>query len=337
MPRYSLLVLLLLPIIATFAGFALLQSTPAVTEAEPPLTPETPDAVAADTRVLSLAASLTEQPVVVPEQLPDSLQGTEQPSGWTLLDANGDLVATPELRALFEYYLAALGEESLPQLVVRIESALDLLPEPARAQAREILARYLDYKLAVGEMEAGAGAALSGDADELESWLRQLRDLRRSHLGGAAAEAFFAADEAVDRFQLERKRILADTRLDQEQRQHLLAKAEAALPDGLRQARSQTRRFQDYQQAKAALADDPAALQAYREAEFGVEAASALAQVEQEQAAWEQRWQAYRKAVNQLNGAGLAAPELEDAVQRLRNEHFQGAEKIRAEALDSLQ
>ena len=263
--------------------------------------------------------------------MPASLRGTEPPAGWGLLDANGDLVPTAELRALFEYYLAALGEESLGQLVARIKSALADLPEPARSQAGETLARYLDYKLAVGDLEASATTG------EPETWLQQLRDLRRSHLGGATAEAFFAADEAVDRFQLERRRILADASLNDEQRKNLLARAEAALPDGLRQARAQASRFENYHQARAALADDPAALQAYRESEFGAEAAEALARVEREQADWDRRWQAYRSAVTQLESAGLAAPEREAAIQRLRDEHFQGAEKVRAEALDSLQ
>ncbi|WP_318998045.1 lipase secretion chaperone [Marinobacter sp.] len=282
-----------------------------------------------------MPAVVSEAPVTVPAKPPASLAGTEVPAGWQVLDANGHLVATPELRALFEYYLAALGEESLAQLVTRIRSALAVLPEPARSQARETLARYLDYKLAVSELEDAAGAGAI--ADDPEVWLQRLRDLRRSHLGGATAEAFFAADEAVDRFQLERRRILAAEGLEEAERQRLLARAEAALPEPLRQARAEASRFSDYQQARSELADDPAALQAYRESEFGVEAAAALARVEQEQADWERRWQAYRKAVSALDTSGLAPPEQAAARQRLRSEHFQGAERVRAEALDSLQ
>ncbi len=334
MSRYSALALLLLPIIAILAGFGLIGLAPDENSSTgyasaPPLSPEP-----AASPQAGPPSALVGRPVTLPERSPESLRGTEPPSGWEVLDASGNLVATPALRALFEYYLAALGEETLAQLVGRIEDALAGLPEPARSQARETLARYLDYKLAVSELEAQAGH--SGVTDDPESWLQQLRDLRRSHLGGATAEAFFAADEAVDRFQLERRRIMADPELDPDRRAQLLARAEAALPEPLRQARRQADRFNDYRRASEQLANDPAALQAYREAEFGAEAAAALAQLEREQAEWNQRWQAYSQAAAQLDNAGLAEVDRQAARERLRNEHFQGAERLRAEALDSL-
>ncbi len=65
-----------------------------------------------------------ETAVAVPDTMPASLAGTSVPGGWAETDANGSLVPTPQLRQLFEYYLAALGEETLPQLVARIEQAL---------------------------------------------------------------------------------------------------------------------------------------------------------------------------------------------------------------------
>ena len=90
-----------------------------------------------------------ETAVAVPDTMPASLAGTSVPGGWDKTDANGSLVPTPQLRQLFEYYLAALGEETLPQLVARIEQALARLEEPARSEALDTLGAYLDYKLAL--------------------------------------------------------------------------------------------------------------------------------------------------------------------------------------------
>ena len=98
-----------------------------------------------------------ETAVAVPDTMPASLAGTSVPGGWAETDANGSLVPTPQLRQLFEYYLAALGEETLPQLVARIEQALARLEEPARSEALDTLGDYLDYKLALGDLEATYG------------------------------------------------------------------------------------------------------------------------------------------------------------------------------------
>lgn len=272
----------------------------------------------------------------LPPALPPSLRGTTVPVGWAVTDRLGNLTPTPELRQLFEYFLSALGEESLPQLVARIEAALLELPEPARTQAQDILGAYLDYKLAVAELEQAYGSGAVMGAEEMQRRMAEIQGLRRTWFDAETVEAFFAADEAIDRFQIERRRIVADDSLTEAQRQAALRAAERALPDPLREARAQTRRFSDYEQMRQALADDPQALATWRQQTFGEEAAERLAQVEQEQQAWERRWQAYVRERDQLSAAGLAGPELESALERLRQSHFTESEQVRAEALDSI-
>lgn len=277
--------------------------------------------------------------VEIPQQLPASLEGIDVPGGWDITDANGSLVPTPELRQLFEHYLAALGEETLPQLIARIENTLSALPEPARSEAIATLGAYLDYKLELGELEAGAGAGdvATLDPDRMARQFAEIRALRRRWLDADTAEAFFALEEAVDDFQLAQRRIRADESLSDEARADRLHEAEQSLPPPIREARQKTRKFSEYQQVREQLSDDPQALQAWREQAFGAAAADRLAQVEADQQAWDQRWQAYEQDKAELEKLGLAGPEREAAVQRLRDQYFEGPEKYRAEALDSLQ
>lgn len=272
--------------------------------------------------------------VPVPEQLPASLAGTSVPGGWAKVDAYGDLIPTLALRQMFEYYLSALGEESLSQLVGRIEQTLSVLDEPARSQALETLGTYLDYKLAVSDLEAGYGGA--PDAMDMERQMAEIHALRRTWLDSATADAFFAQDEAIDRFQVEKRRIILNPELTESQRRAALAEAEASLPEPLRRARRDTRRFADYEQARQDLADDPAALRVWRQRAFGAETAERLEALEQEQADWERRWQAYSTERESLMTSGLAGPELETALERLRNRRFDEQERIRAQALDSI-
>ncbi len=280
---------------------------------------------------------MASDPVDIPQQLPASLEDTNVPGGWNRTDANGSLVPTPQLRQLFEHYLAALGEESLPQLVARIRRALATLQEPARSEAMGILGAYLDYKLELGELEAASGEVATLNPDAMARQHEQIRSLRRRWLDAETAEAFFAVEEAVDDFQLARMRVRADDSLSDEARAARLHEAEQALPQPLRQAREQTRKFSDYQQVRQQLRDDPEALQAWRESAFGAEAAERLAQVEAQQQAWDERWQAYQREMAELEKLGLAGPEREAAIRRLRERHFEGPEIYRAEALDSVQ
>ncbi|MCH8497945.1 MAG: lipase [Marinobacter sp.] len=271
------------------------------------------------------------------QPLPDSLQGTTPPDGWALLDADGNLLPSPALRALFEYYLSALGEEPLPVLVARIESALATLQEPARGQAQAILGGYLDYRLALADFdEAGVADAEVGEAEQIARKLAEVYNLRRQYLDSQVAEAFFADDEGYDQFQLARLRIDSDESLSAAEREAQLQALEANLPADVREARQQMRRFVDYQQARQALADDPAALQQYREQAFGPEAAERLAALDARQQDWQRRWEAYRQALAALTAAGLAAPEFEQQRQQLRAQYFDAQEQVRVDALDTL-
>ena len=274
--------------------------------------------------------------VPVPDQLPASLEGTSVPGGWARTDSQGSLIPTPQLRQLFEYYLAALGEETLPQLVARIEQALSRLENPARSEALETLGNYLDYKLALGDLEASYGQSASPGAGEMQRRMAEIRALRRTWMDAETADAFFETDEAVDRFQAEQLRIRRDELLSAEERQQAIARAEQELPEPVRQARRETRKFTDYQQARVELADDPEALRAWRQERFGTDAARQLEEAEAEQQAWESKWQSYSEELAALDELGLAGPEREAAIDSLRDDYFEGAEKLRAEALDSI-
>lgn len=253
------------------------------------------------------------------------------------MDSNGNLIPTPSLRQLFEYYLSAMGEESPQLLVARIEKELGRLGEPARSEALNILGNYLDYKLALGDLEASYSRGPGGGLRETERRMQEIQGLRRTWLDADTADAFFAREEAVDRFQLELRRIAGDDTLTEEQRAQALSDAERALPAPLRRAREDTRRFAEYEQVRQDLADNPEALKAWREDAFGSEMSQQLAKVEARQKAWEQRWQAYRAERQALERAGLAGPEREAAIDALRDRYFTGPERVRAKALDSLQ
>ena len=59
------------------------------------------------------------------------------------------------LLRLFEFYLLALQDESVTQVLARIHHELtSQLQQPALNQARELLQRYIDYRLALQGLPA---------------------------------------------------------------------------------------------------------------------------------------------------------------------------------------
>lgn len=333
------LFLVLLLIIAAVGSFWLMTADPVADGApfasapvdERSISGSQEEGAAAPSELLNKASS-----VPVPDQLPASLAGTSVPDGWARTDRLGNLIPTPHLRQLFEYFLSALGEESLQQLVARIETALSVLEEPARSQALGTLGNYLEYKLAVSELEQSYGEAAGLGAGEMQRRMAEIQALRRTWLDADTADAFFADDEAVDRFQIEKLRITSDDSLTDEQKAEALRRAESSLPEPLRKAREETRRFADYEQARQKLAGDPGALEAWRQEAFGDAAAERLARLEEEQEDWDRRWRVYARERDRLLSSGLAEPERQEALERLRTSHFNGTERIRAQALDSI-
>lgn len=334
------LFLSLVVIIAAVGSFWLIGADPDGVEgpADPVsvTSPQVPPAVQEASGTASSDLAGRASSVSIPEQLPASLAGTSVPEGWARTDRLGNLIPTPHLRQLFEYFLSALGEESLQQLVARIQAALSVLDEPARSQALATLGNYLEYKLAVSDLEQSYGEVSGLGAGEMQRRMAEIQALRRTWLDADTADAFFADDEAVDRFQIEKLRITSDDSLTDEQKAEALRRAESSLPEPLRKAREETRRFADYEQVRRELADDPRALEAWRQEAFGEAAADRLARLEEEQKNWDRRWQVYSQERDRLLSPGLAEPERQQALERLRASHFNETEQVRAEALDSI-
>ncbi len=266
--------------------------------------------------------------------LPASLAGT-QPDGGLVRDADGRFVPTRDALDLFDYFLAASGEEPDAQIRARIEAAIaQRLDDPA--PALELLDRYLGYRAEARALFTDENAA----ALPLERRLQRIRELRRAHFG-ELADTLFSEEEERWRVDIERLHVLHDPGLVEEERAARLSALDAERPAAEREARdAATAAFnlrRDEARMRAEGASD-AEVGALREARFGSEAAARLAALDQSRAAWAARVAAYRAERERV-----AAREPDDAEARaaaiaaLRDAQFTGAERLRIEALDRLE
>ena len=275
------------------------------------------------------------------EQLPASLEDTSVPPG-LLEDGNGNLVPTPGLRDIFDYFLSVLGEEPLDVIVARINAYLaSNLSVSAAAQARTVLGNYLDYRESLADVEqAGGMNANQLDLLAVQTQQDEVRALRQRYFDAGVNEAFFARDDALDRFALARMKVLQDDSLSTEEQAIQLESLRHQLPVDMQQELDDVSRYQDLRtltQSWQEQGGNEAELRAIREQTVGAAAADRLETLEQERAAFDQRmqnWLSQRQAI--MSNNALSEADRERQVDALRAQQFSETEQVRVRTLEQI-
>lgn len=280
-------------------------------------------------------------PAAAPDQgalpeLPASLRGTVV-DGELTVDASGEFVPNSQALAVFDYFLSATGEE--PDDVIRARIVAHLRSTLAPAAAAEAEA-FLDTYLRHRERMRTLTTTGTPPAD-LDRRLQWIREERRSVFGPALAERLFGEEERVVLLDLERRDVVTDAALTQEEKTRRLQEIELRLPEHVREERRRAsapaRVSRQVEALRTAGASD-AEVFAERERELGPAAAERLAALDRENAAWQARIDAYRAARERI----LADPSLADAdreaqIETLRAERFDERERMRVRALDEVE
>ena len=256
--------------------------------------------------------------------LPPSFRGTEV-DGRFQLDAAGNLVVSEDVRQLFDYFLAAIGEEPLERSIQRLRDYIDAsLVAPARDQAQALLDQYLDYKRQLAQLE-----------QELPQLVQALR---AQVFSPQAHQAFFAREEGFNRFSLERLAIRQNAALDDAGKAAAIDRLRAALPDELHEhvlpQLQQELRVQTEQLGPDAT---PEQVRQLRQQLVGAEATARLEALDAQRQQWRQRLNDYLAEKQRLEAhRGLSGTEREAALQRLIEERFDERERLRLDAAERL-
>ena len=249
-----------------------------------------------------------------------------QPARQGAASAQADAFLSDDLRNKFEALLLEAGDAASP-LALKQRLAT-LLPQhfsaPDHARALALLARYVDYRVELGELKAPADV---GDPRALRAALETRQHLREKHFDSGELGALFAAGEALDRFTLARLEIERNAALSPAQKQAAVRQAEAELGEAQHHARSDLLAHEALALQTAALEARGASPQeryAQRRAHYGDAAAAQLAQLDSEEKSWQARLDDYATA--QKNSASPA--QLEQLGQQL----FSTEEQLRIEA-----
>lgn len=266
-------------------------------------------------------------------ETPPSLADTAIDGG-IVLDSNGRLLPTLELRRLFDQVLSTIGELDPDGIRRLLAERLATLTDPAgREQVLAAFERYLRYLAAVD----AAGARL--DALPLRERLDALSELRRQMLGPDMAEAFFGEEEHYQRYTLDRQALAQDTTLGEAERAARERDLTDALPESLRQPLLEQRQVEgDIADAAAidTLASDPAERYRLRAERFGEEAAARMEMLDRERAGWDARVAAYQAARANIARNTPAGAAREAALEQYLLQHFSEPERRRIRSLEAV-
>lgn len=282
------------------------------------------------------------------EGLPQSLQETEV-DGDIIIDENKQLIVTEGLRRLFDYFLSALGEEDEAAISARVESYIrHHTPEPAASQAVAIFKQYIAYLKALSEIEKRYGnlqlqATKNGELD-LSAVTQQKQDianLRQQYFEKPTITAFFGAEDEYYEYSIEMIRIEQNEQMSDSQKQAARQDYISRMPDNAAQANIQQQAnlnelISRTEQMKAKGAT-PEALYSMRRELVGAPAAARLAQVDQEDADFDQRFTQYETQKQRLLSQQTDNAQVQAQIEQLEQQLFNDSERKRLAGYAALQ
>lgn len=241
-----------------------------------------------------------------------------------------DSFLTRELRNTLEALLLEAGDAADPATLKQRLAALvgrHFAPDLA-TRALAMAERYVDYRVALGQLRAPADLK---DPRAMRSALAEREQLRRQHFQAEEYEALFAHEAELDQYTLARLEIAHNPALTAQQKELALREAQAGLsPERQAERAGATLHVAVAQQTQQfnAQGTDERTRHATRSAQYGEEAARALAQLDRDETDWQNRLDQYSQAQAQTTDSA--------ALQQLRQQLFTPQEQQRLAAAQAV-
>lgn len=305
-----------------------LETTAPVTKAHS-RTDITPTATTTATHSTPTASALS--------SLPPSFRGTEV-DGVFQVDAAGNLLITTDIRNIFDYFLSAMGEEPFKKTITRVQRYIqEQLAEPARSQALALFEQYLTYKRELIQLEKDLPQL--SDLSTLTQRELAVQALRARIFSPEAHQAFFADEETLASFTLQRLQIAHNPNLDDQAKAIAIDQLRKQMPENtegaiIAQMHTDLSRTTRELQAQGA---GPDAIRAARLQIVGQEATQRLEALDAQRANWQKRLDNYQSARQKIEqNTGLSAQDRAKAIDQLERQQFSETERLRLDAALSL-
>jgi len=257
------------------------------------------------------------------------------------MDEDGNLIVNSHTHDLFEFYLSAMGEEPLEQILIRIRHDIgQQLTSVAKDQAFLLLKNFVDYKIELSspstDLKNYASNESSGLAS-LKSQKAQVSSLRAHYFAPSTYQAFFEQEENYDTFMLSQLEINQNPHLDAIQKSQQIDALLDQLPEEIKRVRHTVSRHGELFQTANNMRSNGASnedIYQLRARSLGDEAATALAELDVKRSLWQQRLSHYAQQRDAILDSGLSDDDSLQAIDALINLNFSHPEIVRVKALD---
>lgn len=136
------------------------------------------------------------------KDLPASISDTQM-DGWIGWTDDGRLEVSGDTVRLVEYFFTTLGEETYEQIQARLRHLINALPENVRAEARDLLDRYLEYRQKRAELPLQAASGGPENIEQLRTTFTQISQLRKEVFGENLSDTLFGDNERYTQYSLD--------------------------------------------------------------------------------------------------------------------------------------
>lgn len=294
---------------------------------------------------LPLVKDQTVQSVPTPDDwaaaLPASLEGTVV-DGVLSVNEQGALIVNREIRHLFDYFLAALGEESLETIRFRIKRYLaQSLPQSALPAAEQLLQSYLMIltERATLPSYGYAAAALDRlDVKAVKEHKALVQSINERYMTDPEIEAFFGKENRLDAYTLARIELLQDRSLSEEERAYSLQILSDEFKDIATKTRDNSRTLQTLQDIARHPMDgtSPEEVNQARVRLVGEDAAARLQDLDERRYRWNERLEAWlRERADLIASSSWDEITTQNEIDLQRSRYFSPAELNRVRSLES--
>jgi len=273
--------------------------------------------------------------------LPTSLRNTPMPEHLDIND-DGSLIINKKILHLFEFYLSAMGEESIEVIITRIKSSLrEQLTAQALDEALHILEGYLQYRNEITALKQAYNQAIGANDYSLENVINardELIEARWRFLSKDVIAAFFAQEDDYENYMLGIASITKDNSLSKEQKDNAISLLNTQAPSWLIEQQKSANQLNEYRQHHSELISQGASedeIRALREQEFSIDASDRLSTLDAQRLLWQQRLSEYRVELATILAIEPDRQAQQAMVDELRSRHFNAQETRRVNALDS--
>lgn len=248
-------------------------------------------------------------------------------------DDEHNLILDRELRHWLDFYLSALGELTLDQVIALMAKEINQLPSPAKEQAHALLTRYLDYKGALSAYDERESLAI-GEVDnvkQLQNRFDWQTRLRRQYLSQDVVDSFWQLDEIIDHYALQ-KLVIRNSELSDNDKKQALIELENQLPSDLSSFKKDVYIASNLLEKEQALSgeDNTETIRQLRIDEVGIDAANRLDELDVAQSLWRNKLLAFRTVqATLLSAKGLSEEDKKTQLIEYKQKFFTDKEQLR--------